>query len=293
MFSDRTNHARLAEQTNARFTAHEKQRANANLGASRYACGPSTGEEVATGLPPKGHNNPPGPLESAQEALAELNAYLLDNPVIQDHKQAKEAGGWIERTRISLKQIEDERTEKVGPINALLKNINDTYRTVREPLEKVLLELKRRRDKYLTAEEDRRRAEAERLRALAEAQKIAAQQAAQAADEAIANADVGECADVGGAIADADAAIKAAGRSDRAAARAERESVVRVGSVMGGKAQSLRNYEVLTITDVAAALKCMGMTDHIREAILTSARVYRKEFGELPVGIKSETERRS
>jgi hypothetical protein len=245
-----------------------------------------------TALATIGHNEPPGPIDSARDALTELNAYLLENPVIQDQKQAKQAGGWLERTRISLKGLEDERTEKVGPLNVQLKALNDLYRGVRDPLEKVLLELKRRITAYTTAEEEKRRAEAERLRAEAEAKAFAAQQAAKAADDAVACADVGELIDAGAAIADADTAIKAAGKADRAASRAEREQTARIASMMGGRAQVMRNYEVLTITDATAALKVLGLTDKIRDAILSSARAYREDFGELPEGITATTERR-
>jgi hypothetical protein len=247
---------------------------------------------MSTNIAAIGHNAPPGPVDSAKDALVELNAYLTENPVIQDQKQAKEAGGFIERTRISLKALEDERTEKVGPLNVQLKAINDLYRGVRDPLEKVLSELKRRVTAYTTAEEEKRRAEAERLRAEAEAKAFAAQQAVLAADDAVACADVGEVTDAGQAIADADAAIKAAGIAERTAARAEREQTARIASVMGGKALSMRTQEILDVTNAVAAIKCMGLTDKIRDAILSSARAYREDFGQLPEGVTATTQRR-
>ena len=43
--------------------------------------------------------------------------------------------------------------------------------------------------------------------------------------------------------------------------------------------------------DVAKAIKVMGLTPKITEAILSSARDYRKEFEELPAGINATFER--
>jgi hypothetical protein len=239
-----------------------------------------------------GHNAPPGPVQSAKDALIELNAYLTENPVIQDQKQAKEAGGWIKRTRDSLQSLENERTEKVGPLNVQLKALNDLYRGVRDPLEKILLELKRRVTAYATAQEDKNRAEAERLRKEAEEAAERARHAATLADDAVASVDVGECIDAGAAIADADAAIKAAGIAERTAARAEREQTARIGSVMGGKALSMRTQEVLSVTDAVAAIKCMGEWPELHDEIRKRARAYREDYGHLPEGITKTIERR-
>jgi hypothetical protein len=239
-----------------------------------------------------GDNKAPGPIDHAKEALAELNNYLKEAPVIQTPKEAKEAGGWLERSRIAIKELEDERTDKVGPLNTKLKSINDLYRAVRDPLEKVTTELRRRLTAYTNAEEAKRRAEADRLRQEAEAAAEEARKAAAAADDAVASVDVGEIGvDAGGAIADADAAIRQAGIAERAALRAQRESTVRIASVMGNRALAPRTVEVLTVTDAVAAIKEMGMTAKITDAILSSARDYRKEFGELPAGIGSESKR--
>ncbi len=249
--------------------------------------------ETIIGPPGPGHNDPPGPLTGAKEALAELNAYLRENPVVQTPAEAKQAGGWLERSRIAIKELEDERGEKVSPLNTQLKRINDLYRAVRDPLQKVTDELRRRLTAYTNAEEAKRRAEAERARREAEAAAEAARRAAQAADDAIACADVGEIGvDTGGAIADADAAIRQAGVAERTALRAERESTVRIASVMGNRALAPRTVEVLTVIDAVAAIKEMGLTAKISDAICSSARDYRKEFGELPAGI-TRSEKRS
>ncbi len=50
---------------------------------------------------------------------------------------------------------------------------------------------------------------------------------------------------------------------------------------------TLRSTEVLTVTDWQAAIKEIGLTDRIVEAILTEARAFRTSMGELPSGISA------
>lgn len=276
MFADRTDHSRLAQQADAR--------ARAAAIADKYI--PGADRDVTPV-----DNQPPGPIDSAKEAFGELSAYLKDNPVIQNPADAKQAGGFVERTRIALSTMETERTERVGPLNAQLSAINGAYRAVRDPLEKALKTLRARLTDYATAVEAARIAEANRLRAEAEAKEAAAREAERAEQEAIAEAEQGACSDVGGAIAEADAAFTDYQKAGRQAAIAERNVPVRIGSVMGGKSLSMRTIEVLAIEDVAKAIKVLGITDGIRDAILSSARAYRKEFGELPAGVVSTYER--
>ena len=53
----------------------------------------------------------------------------------------------------------------------------------------------------------------------------------------------------------------------------------------------MRTVEVLVIDDVAKAIKILGLTDKIRDAVLSSARDFRKNFDELPDGVRSTWER--
>ncbi len=48
---------------------------------------------------------------------------------------------------------------------------------------------------------------------------------------------------------------------------------------------------MLTITDVHAAIEDMGVTEPLKEAILTAARAYKKAIGELPDGVTAKQER--
>ena len=238
-----------------------------------------------------GHNQPPGPLASGREAMTELSAWLTEHPVVQTRAEAKEGGAYVERTRIALNEMETERTVKVAPLNKQLGTINGAYRAVREPLEKTLKELRRRLTDFASAEEARRIAELRRLEAdRDEAERIA--RAAEAKEQnAIAAVDVGECANVGAAINEADAAFKDFDKLVSATAVAERNVPVRIGSVMGNRALSMRTIEVLVIEDAAKAIKAMGLTEKIQQAILSSARDFRKAHDELPTGIGITYER--
>jgi hypothetical protein len=238
-----------------------------------------------------GGNNPPGPIDRAREAFGEVSNFLKDTPVVAAEDEARAGAAHIERTRVALAEMESERKALVDPLNAELATINARYRVVRDPLETLLKTLRRRLSDYSAACEAARAAEAERL-ARDAAEREAAARAAEAAErEAIENAEAGECTDVGAAVEQADASFAAYRRADREAARAARAVPVRFSSVTGGRAQTMRTVEVLTVTDAQAALRVLGVTDEIRDALLSAARKYRKAFGELPNGITARHER--
>jgi hypothetical protein len=238
-----------------------------------------------------GHNKPPGPIESAKEAMAELSAFTQDTPVIENFDQAKLAAAFIERTRIALNAMEDERKPQADPLNAKLEAINKPYRIVRHPLEKLYELVKARLTKYNNAVEQARLREAQRLRAEAEAAERAAREAEANEAAAIAGADFGECTDVGGAIAQADGAFRDFQKAERQAATAERNVSVRIGSIMGGKSLSMRTAEVFVVEDACAAITAMGVSDDLRKQIIKEAKRFRETFGELPDGVKSTYER--
>lgn len=238
-----------------------------------------------------GHNNPPGPIESAKEAMQELSAFTENNPVIENFDGAKQYAAWIERTRVALQAMEDERKPQVDPLNAELERINKPYRLVRQPLEKLYELAKARLTKFNNAVEAARLKEALRLREKAERQEREAREAETREQEAILNSEQGECMDVGGAIADADQAFKGYQKADRAAATAERNVPVRIASVMGNKALSMRTTEVFTVEDACAAIAIMGCSDDLKKQIIKDAKRFREATGELPDGVKSEYQR--
>ena len=256
---DKTNHNRLAEQTNGRLAI--------------------------------GGNSPPGPIESAKEAMQELSVFTENNPVIESFDGAKQYAAYIERTRVALNAMEDERKPKAEPLNAALEALNKPYRLVRQPLEKLYELAKARLSKFNNAVEAARLKEAQRLREEAERQEREAREAEAREQEAILNSEQGECADVGGAIADADQAFKGFQKADRAAATAERNVPVRIASVMGNKALSMRTTEVFIVEDACAAITIMGCSPDLQKQIIKDAKRFREATGELPDGVKSEYQR--
>ena len=235
-----------------------------------------------------GHNEPPDDIALAREAMNALSRFLIDTPAIASPAAAHEANEFAGRVERTLKDLDAARHVKVDPLNQQVGAINAVYRAIRAPLEAALGELKTRLTSYVQAEQAKRQAEADRL-AREAAEKDAAARAAEAAErEAIANAAVGETTDVGGLIEDADAAFEDYTAAQRAALIAQRDVPVRLRSVLGGRARTLRTSEVLHVTDAHAALDELGILDDIRDAIVKCARAYRKVHGRLPAGVVRE-----
>jgi len=240
-------------------------------------------------------DNQPAPtaLDHAADALSELAAWLKDHPVIQALPEAKAGVGLKERTLVALNAARDERQAKTQPLRDQLNEIFATYDLVKDKgtLERGYNELRKRLTAFATSQEEARIAEATRLRNEAAERERIAREAEAAEQEALANAEQGECTDVGAAIAQADQTFTEYRAADKQAAIAERNVPLRFGSVLGGKSISMRTTEMLAIENVEMAIKAIGLTDKIKDAILSSARDFRKEFGELPVGITATFER--
>ncbi len=246
------------------------------------------------------HNQPPSEIDRAAEAFRELAVFLKDVPAITCQADAKTGSGWLERTRVALKEAREERDGKTRPFLDRLTAIREAYDIVRESsktnaggkLQAAYNVLRARLTAYANKVEADRIAEVERLRLIAEAEEKAARAAEAAEQDAIACADVGECTDVAAAIEQADQAFDQFKRADRKVQIAERSVPVRFGSVMGGKSVSMRTYEVLTVIDAHAAIKAMGVTPEIADALISAAKKYREAFAELPAGITSTSDRR-
>lgn len=238
-------------------------------------------------------NCPPSALDYAADALTELANWLKDYPIIQKLGDAKLGVALKERTLIALNAAREERQAKTQPLRDQLNEIFAEYDLVKDKgtLERGYNELRKRLTAFATMQEAARIAEAERLRQeAAEAERLA-REAEAAEQEAIANATEGECTDVGAAIQQADTTFSDFRRADKQAAIAERNVPLRFGSAIGGKSVSMRTTEKLVIENVELAIKAIGLTDKIAEAILSSARDFRKEFNELPAGIAATFER--
>jgi hypothetical protein len=238
-----------------------------------------------------GHNNPPGPIEIAAGTTAEVSCWMADHPSIQDEDAARAGKVLVDRAKASLDEMEAERDGLVLPLNEQVKAINDRYRQARITLEKLADELKKRLSSYARALEIERVKKAEAARQAAEEAEQLAREAERREQDAIEDADQGVCdIDIAAATQDADAAFRAFAKADRIAARAERDSRIRITGG-AGKALGLRDTETITVTDWQAAITELGLTDNIRDAILASARAYRKIFHELPEGITASYSR--
>lgn len=234
-----------------------------------------------------GGNNPPDMTVTADETTKALSDWLKDHPVIEDESTVREAKVYVDRAKLCIKDLEDERDKAVRPFNEKVKEINGYYKNPRTILERVSQELSQRVSSFLRAEELRRIEAANSARRVAEEAERAAREAERIEQEAFRNAAAGELdIDTQAVTMEANDAFRDYERAARAAALAEKESHVKI---RGGfsRAISLRSKETLTVTNPMAALQVIGATEAINEAIVKSARAYRKLHGQLPEGVQS------
>jgi hypothetical protein len=250
-----------------------------------------------------GHNNPPGAIELAEPTIEALSQFLKDFPVISNEDEAREAKPHLDRMVATLKAVDDERKAKVGPLNEQVKTINVAYHKWhctdhgRPGLwTKLYNELRDRVTVYARRLEDERRRAAQAARIAAEEAERKAREAEEREREATATAAAGVCdVDIAAASQEADDDFRDFKRLERISLRALRNAKVRIGGGFG-KVSTLRNKEILTVSDWRAAIAAIeeisdGLPAGIEDAILTGARACRKLTGELPPGIQIETER--
>lgn len=250
-------------------------------------------------LAPRGDNNPPGPIEMAESIMQTLSDWMKEHPVIQTEDDARAAKPLIDRAKAAMDELETERDSKVRPYNEEVAKINAEYKAVhntdpKKPgtFNKIFNELKLRVSDYLRKEEQKRLAAAAEARRIQEEAERQAREAEKREREALENASAGEIGvDVAAVTKEADAAFETFERQSRFADRAERDTKVKLG---GGfdSAVSLRSAETLRLDDPLKALVVIGVTDKIRDAILSAARDYRKLNGKLPDGVSSTKERK-
>jgi hypothetical protein len=238
-----------------------------------------------------GHNNPPSQIETVHETARALSDWMAERPIIESEEIAREAKVFIDRGKLALADLETERDSKVRPLNEQVKEINTAYKRPRDILSGVVAEIQARISRFIRAEEERRVAVAQEAARIARESELRAREAERLELEAFERASVGELSvDITAHVAAANSAFAAFQKADREAARAEKETKVKIG---GGfkNALSLRQKETLVIEDHEKAVKALGLTDAIKEAIFTSARAYRTQFEELPPGVISQKER--
>lgn len=238
-----------------------------------------------------GHNNPPSAIDFMAETGLALGKFLKAEPVIQTEETARAGKVLLDRASLCIKDAESERRSKTDPLNRQVSDINETYRSPRNALERIISELRLRLDAYVKAEEAKKLLEAEEKRKALEEAERRAKEAEQREQELKQDAKAGVVdSDVALATVEADAAFEEYQRASRVAARAEKATKVKVGGGFG-RALSARTKETLIVTNWQTAIEEMGLTDAVTDAILTSARAYRQITGDLPAGVQSTKDR--
>lgn len=236
-------------------------------------------------------NNPPDMAVTAVDTAVAVNDYLKENPTIETEEQAKEAKVFIDRAKLCVQDLEAERRGLVEPLNLKVRNINEHYRGPRDSLIQVGDELNRRVSDFLREQEQRRLRDVERAREVTAEAERKARAAEQVEQERLDDARRGELGvDVLAATRDADEAFNDFRQADQKRRRLERETV----KVTGGftRALGLRAKEEIFVVDAAEAIREIGLTEAIIEAICKGARAFKKLHRRWPSGVKVETERR-
>lgn len=237
-----------------------------------------------------GHNNPPEVIELASGVVREISSWMADNPVIQSEEAVREMKPYIDRAKACIKDLEAERDTKVRPLNDKVAHINGSYRGPRRMLDDLLDEMLARGEVFIKAEKARRQAILQAAQDRADEAMRLAEEAERIERERLDDAAKGEIGiDVAEITAKADEAFEDYEKAEREAKRAVVESNVKI---RGGfdRAIGLRKTETLHVSEPFVAVMMMGITPDIKDAILKSARAWRKVHGKLPDGITSTVE---
>src|SRR6266852_9745752 len=74
-----------------------------------------------------GGNLPPGAIELAKPAIADLGGFLKEHPVIANEDEARAGKGLKDCVDRALAGVEEERNAKVRPLNTQVAEINAAY----------------------------------------------------------------------------------------------------------------------------------------------------------------------
>jgi hypothetical protein len=239
-----------------------------------------------------GGNKPPSPIDGARPVWESVNQFLKDTPVVTDKRAALAANEILTTAKTSLASLQDAERAEAEPLYSAWKAAKAKYKPAIEGMDRIIGEVKGRLSAYMLAEQAKRDEEARMARQAAlEAERIAreAEAAEIAARDDAAFGEIG--IDLGSAIATADTAFAEFKKADRQASVAEKDATVRLRSRFQSRATTLRTVETLVLDDAGIALAAIGVTDKIREAILSGAREYRKLNGGLPDGVSSNQEK--
>lgn len=239
----------------------------------------------------KTDNNPPEVLDLSREVIQSISDWMGENPSVSDEATARSAKMQVDRAKALIKDLEAERDGKVRPLNEKVASINADYRKPRRLVGDLLDEMLARIQDYVRKEEHRRAKIAEEAARKAREAEEAALEAERLEKERLDDAAKGEVGvDVAAVIEKADDAFEDYQRAEREAIMAQRDAKVKIGGGFA-RALSMREKEILDVVDAIAALTDMGATENIKQAILTSARAFRKIHNRLPNGISSIMEK--
>jgi len=116
-----------------------------------------------------GHNLPPDMIDTASEVYEAVGSWLEDHPVVDSEETAREAKLQLDRAKLCVADMEAERERQVKPLNAQVREINDSYKPAKTILGAVINEISRRITSYMAKEEAKRIKAAEEARRAAEA----------------------------------------------------------------------------------------------------------------------------
>ena len=214
-----------------------------------------------------------------------------ENPVVPDEETARSYKMQVDRAKLCIRDLEDERDGKVRPLNNEVAAINFTYRAPRRSLGGLLDEMLRRLQDFVVAEEKRRAKIAMEAAAAAREAERKAKEAEEIERNALANAENGELGiDVADVQSRADQAFEGFEKAQRAAIRAQAEAHVKVGGGFS-RAISMKTKEVWAVNDFVAAVSELGLTSSINDAIIKSAKAFRQINNRLPNGVSVSHER--
>ena len=247
-----------------------------------------------------GDNNPPEMIQLASDVTRQISTWFAENPAVTTEKEAREIKLQIDRAKLCLKDLEDERDSKVRPLNDEVNAINLAHREVRKPLGVVLDMMLITLDSFLKDEEDKRIRAAMIARKIAQEAENRAREAEQIEKEKLENARLGEVGiDIASIVENADNAFDEYQKAERAAIRAQEEAHVKIGGGLG-RAIGLSEKEVLHIDDPVVFMRDVvsicapgGLPQGLTAAILTAARTIRRTHNRLPNGISATIERRT
>jgi hypothetical protein len=230
------------------------------------------------------------PLEIAEAAKRELAEWLDKHPSITDVDTARAAKLVFDRANASFADLERARNDETGPLHKAWQAAIAKFKPTIESFSKFITTLDGRMQAFLR--EQKRKAD----EAAAEAARIAdekirlAREAEAKEREAVDDASQGVIdAGVAQATEEADRAFSEAEIASRTAARAEAATKVRIGGGFSGRAMGLRALpKVQILDDAVAAIGEIGVNDDIREAILKSARAFKKLHNRWPAGVHEE-----